>query len=84
MKVAGPLREVLCEARVFLTTSFTAHPWFYGASVVLRRIREGWILPDLPIGAHTEAPATRPLSRDRGFYGRSFPSLKVLDPARES
>jgi hypothetical protein len=39
------------------------------------------ILADFLIGAHAKTQATRLLSRDRGFYGRLFPSLKVLDPA---
>jgi hypothetical protein len=32
-------------------------------------------------GAHAQTQATSPLSCDRGFYKKLFPSLTVLDPS---
>ena len=42
-----------------------------------KRVR---ILADFLIGAHAQEQATRLLSRDRGFYQRLFPSLRLYDP----
>jgi len=39
------------------------------------------ILPDFLIGAHAQLRATQFLSRDRGFYGSSFPKLAIVDPS---
>ena len=39
------------------------------------------ILTDFLIGAHAQLQASRLLSRDRGFYARMFPKLKLIDPA---
>lgn len=44
-----------------------------------KRIR---ILADFLIGAHAQKQASRLLSRDRGFYGRLFPSLDLRDPTK--
>jgi predicted nucleic acid-binding protein len=39
------------------------------------------ILADFLIGAHAHAQASRLLSRDRGFYGKLFPKLSLIDPS---
>jgi predicted nucleic acid-binding protein len=38
------------------------------------------ILADFLIGAHATAGADRLLTRDRGFYGKHFDRLTVIDP----
>ena len=40
------------------------------------------VIADFLIGAHALANADRLLTRDRGFYGRYFKQLHVLDPSR--
>ena len=39
------------------------------------------ILADFLIGAHAHEQASRLLSRDRGFYGKLFPKLSLIDPS---
>jgi predicted nucleic acid-binding protein len=39
------------------------------------------ILADFLIGAHAHVQTSRLLSRDRGFYGKLFPKLSLLDPS---
>ena len=39
------------------------------------------IIADFLIGAHAQEQAARPLSRDRGFYRKLFPSLTIVDPS---
>lgn len=39
------------------------------------------ILADFLIGAHAQLQASQLLSRDRGFYRRLFPALRLMQPA---
>lgn len=39
------------------------------------------ILSDFFIGAHAEVQASRLLTRDRGFYKQTYPTLEVIDPS---
>ncbi len=41
------------------------------------------ILTDFLIGAHAVTQANQLLSRDRGFYRKLFPGLRLLDPSRQ-
>ena len=38
------------------------------------------VLADFLIGSHAQLQASRLLTRDRGFYGKLFPALEVIDP----
>ena len=71
---AGIHTEALSRAASFL------------ASRVWRRYRQQGgrkerILADFLIGAHAHVQTSRLMSRDRGFYRRMFPALRLLDPA---
>ena len=39
-------------------------------------------LADFMIGAHATVQANRLLSRDREFYGKRYPKLKLIDPLK--
>jgi predicted nucleic acid-binding protein len=39
------------------------------------------ILADFLIGAHAQVQASRLMSRDRGFYGKLFSKLSLIDPS---
>jgi predicted nucleic acid-binding protein len=39
------------------------------------------ILTDFLVGAHAQLQASKLITRDRGFYGTMFPTLKLVDPS---
>jgi predicted nucleic acid-binding protein len=41
------------------------------------------ILADFLVGAHAELQASRLLTRERGFYRKLFPTLKLIDPSAD-
>lgn len=61
----------------------------FAASRVWRQYRRqggsrARVLTDFLVGAHAQMQASRLVSRDRGFYGRLFPSLDLVDPSGRS
>jgi predicted nucleic acid-binding protein len=75
--------EKFCDASVLLNASArSAFP--AGRAWRVYRKQGGSrarILADFLIGAHAHVPASRLLSRDRGFYRKLFPKLSLMDPS---
>ncbi len=47
----------------------------------MQGVQRSRILADFLIGAHAHLQASRLLSRDRGFYKKLFPALRLIDPS---
>jgi predicted nucleic acid-binding protein len=73
------LRELNCEVQPLdQQTAFLAGQYF--RSYRRRGGERSRILPDFLIAAHAQLSADRLLSRDKRFFGSSFPKLKTVSP----
>ena len=87
--IYGDQQSALLEALRALAVQYTevtedaaleaARHWHAYRSRGGRRQR---IAADFIVGAHALVQCDRLLTRDRGFYGKSFTALTVLDPSR--
>jgi predicted nucleic acid-binding protein len=78
--------DAFLESNEIRVQALTREAYFLASRVWREYRRQGGkrtrILADSLIGAHAQTQTTRLLSRDRGFYGKLFPSLILCDPSQ--
>jgi predicted nucleic acid-binding protein len=80
------LDEMLADLEIVIEP--VSRPGAYAAGRAWKKYREGGggrarIMTDFLIAGHALENDHRLLSRDRGFYRRYFPGLKMIDPSSE-